>query len=264
MSQFIVLPRIEVRNANAQPVWWMVGPPPITAYLGFAHALALRLGAPTHEGVAVVHHDIQFLGEMFHGTLYPNQFRAASFVDNDDYSSKNRYVLSSQPTARCHLEVSLVVQLADDATFGLEEISRFLRGARLAGGSIIDHRAPKHVYDDNASTDASTAIGSGFSVTERQDLMALAHGDRDMLDVVLRVTRPIEKRIENQEWLMPTALGYLEITERKQRAKARGGMLHAYAEPLIGLVQYRPLRTTGLHFWRYHQPISSAFVATTH
>ncbi|HEB71385.1 MAG TPA: type I-F CRISPR-associated protein Csy2, partial [Nitrospirae bacterium] len=43
MSQYLLIPRLEVKNANAQPAWWIIGPPPMTAYAGFAQALALSI-----------------------------------------------------------------------------------------------------------------------------------------------------------------------------------------------------------------------------
>lgn len=269
MSQFVVLPRVEIRNANAQPAWWMIGPPPLTAYVGFAHALALAIGATSHEGIAVVHHDIQFLGETHWDfgieTLLPHQFRAASFIDKEDYSSKNPHVLSSQPTARCHLNASLVIRFPDDALFRFSDVTTFLRGGRIAGGTVIGHGKPAYFPPAGEDLAAVTkAVGSGHSIISRQDLMVKTEADRDMLDVVLRLTRPVEKRSDDQKWLQPTSLGYVEITPRQKRRNVRGGFPHAYAEPLVGLVQYRTLREVGLHFWRYHHPRPNVFLASTH
>lgn len=264
MSQYLVIPRLEIRNANAQPAWWMIGPPPVTAYLGFAHAMSLAISAGIHDGIAIVHHDVQFLGEQFVNTLLPHQFRSASFIDNDDYSSKNKHVLSSQPTARCHVIVSIVVRFKDDTAFGLKDaLPSFLRRGRIAGGSIIDHEKPKHVRAMGELSEVKNAIGSGFSIVSRQDLMVMEEGDRDMLDVLLRLIRPAEKLTDDAKWLLPTSLGYIEISPRKQRRNVRGGFPHAYAEPLVGLVQYQSLRRAGLHFWLYHHPKPNTFIAST-
>lgn len=264
MSQYIVIPRLEIRNANAQPVWWMIGPPPVTAYLGFAHALSRAIDAGSHDGIAIIHHDIQFLGERHGNGLFPHQFRAASLIDKSDYSSKNKHVLSSQPTARCHLSVSMVLRFGDRAVFGLEgALPSFLRGGRIAGGTIVECQEPKYFSLMNDLSEVVKAVGSGFSLVSRQDLMVKAESDRDMLDVMLRLTRPTKIRVDDQKWLMPTSLGYIEISPRKQRRNVRGDFPHAYAEPLVGLVQYQSLREAGLHFWRYH-PKSNAFIASTH
>ena len=267
MSHYIVIPRVEVRNANAQPVWWIIGPPPVTAYVGFAHALSLHLNAGRHDGIAVVHHDIQYLGEtsLDYGTktLLPHQFRAASFINKDDYSSKNAHVLSSQPTARCHLTASLVIRFDDDASFSEEAIASFVHGGRLAGGTIIEYGKPVMLADEDDIDKVVKAVGAGFSLIERQDLMVKQAGDRDMLDVLLRLTKRVKERDEDRNWLLPTALGYAEITPRQQRKNVRGDFPHAYCEPLVGLAQYKSIRDAGLQFWRFTHPLPSVVLAST-
>lgn len=267
MSHYIVIPRVEVRNANAQPAWWIIGPPPVTAYVGFAQALTLHLNAGLHDGIAVVHHDIQFLGETSwdYGTktLLPHQFRAASFINKDDYSSKNAHALSSQPTARCHLTVSLVIKFDDNASFSGTAIVPFLHGGRLAGGTIIDHGEPVVLIDEDDIDKVVKVVGTGFSLIERQDLMVKQDGDRDMLDVLLRLTKRVKEPDEDRNWLLPTTLGYVEITTRQQRKNVRGDFPHAYCEPLVGLAQYRSIRDAGLAFWRFTHPLPSVFAAST-
>lgn len=267
MSHYVIIPRIVVSNANAQPVWWIIGPPSVTAYLGFAHALALHLKAGRHDGIAIVHHDIQFLGEtnLDFGVLthFPNQFRAASFIDKADYSSKNPHALSSQPTARCHLTVSVVIKFGDDASFSQEAIDPFLRSGRLAGGTIIERGEPVVLADEDDIDKVVKVVGAGFSLIERQDLMVKQDGDRDMLDVLLRLTKRVRERDEDRNWLLPTTLGYAEITPRQQRKNVRGDFAHAYCEPLVGLVQYRSIRDAGLQFWRFTRPLPSVFAAST-
>lgn len=279
----LILSHLDVRNANAQPAWWIIGPPPPTAYAGFAHALALALGAERCRGFAVVHHDIQFLGETVGRNLHPHQFRAASFIDENDHvkapnpdnptklreqpsvrSSNNatvgRHPLSSQPTARCHLNVSLALAFDDDDALDIDHaLPRFLRGARLAGGALNGYRESKQVEGAQAVV---KFLKGGRALHERQDLMVREEGERDMLDVVLRLTDP-QRRDATPPWLMPTALGYRAITPFRERRNARNGLPHAYAEPLVGLVQYRALRDGPLPFWRAVQPDAATFLLTT-
>ncbi len=272
MSKYIVIPNIKVQNANAQPAYWMVSAPSITAYVGFAHALAMCIGEKAHEGIAIVHHDIQFLGEKLTGengqhNLFPHQFRAAGFIDKDDYVA-NGHSLSDQPTARCHLNISLVVAMPEKSKIDSTSIERFLRGARLAGGSIIKFGEIK--YDCNNHEAAINAIRkTGFSIVERQDLMELQNGDRDIIDVILRntlryVEKPNkEKLTDNTGWIVPSCLGYTGISSLKKRNKSRNELPHIYVEPLVGLIQYQSVRTAGLHFWRYKNPQTNLFIVTT-
>lgn len=280
MSAYLLIPEIEVRNANAQPVWWMIGPPPITAYLGFARALCLHLGdGAKMDGLAIVHHDIQFLGEeftrisksghLFYEDFRPHQFRAASFIDEKkDYSSTNKHALSSQPTARCHIKVSLVIRFDEESKFLSNTLeSGFLRGGRIAGGQIVRHGAHRIFVGHDALAKVRRSIGPGWLIVERQDLMKKEESDRDMLDVLIRQTVLFKTKEERQKnpWLLPTNLGFIQISERKNRKNVRDGLPHAYAEPLVGIVQYKSLgdKNLGLEFWRYQTPTSRVFVAST-
>lgn len=269
---YLVIPRIQVRNANAQPAWWMVGPPPMTAYAGFSHALSLALGLAGCEGFGVVHHDIQFLGEEVDWIFRPHQFRAASFIDKSDYSSKNKYALSTQPTARCHLVVSMVIKLHEDDAVDLEHLlPKFLRGGRLAGGTIVG-RGKVDLFDTLERV--IDYIKTGQAIHERQDLMVMQEGDRDMLDVMLRLTKRFKSKAhakdkydgvnkDSHPWLLPTSLGYLAITEFQQRRKVRGDLPHAFVEPLVGMVQYKSIRSLGIPIWRPTNPDANTFLLTT-
>lgn len=278
MSHYLVIPEIEVRNANAQPAWWIIGPPPITAYMGFAHAFGLHLQA-LPNGIAILHHDIQFLGETIGGSFRPNQFRSASFIDDQDYNSKNPSVLSSQPTARCHVSVSLVLRFSEDCVLSERTATSFLRGRRLAGGDIVRYGKPFLLAEQNDPEAVRQFVHrnirrSLWSLVDRSDLMIPVEGDRDPLDTLLRVTRRFESpkapqsgsieapSDDDRAWLTPTTLGYAEISERKHRRNVREGLLHAYAEPLVGLVQYKPLRHSGLKFWSSTSPMPGVYLAS--
>jgi CRISPR type I-F-associated protein Csy2 len=264
---YLIIPRIQVQNANAQPVAWIIGPPPVTAYAGFAHALALAAGATGHCGVGIVHHDIQFLGEEAYFTLNPHQFRAAGLIDPEDYA-KGGNNLSAQPSARCHLTVSLAIRFKADEALSITLVEPFLRGARLAGGSIVEHGFhPENsacFFDDEADVDVIiNAIGSGHAIHERQDLMQKQDHHTDILDTLLQAANQAKTPEADAHWLMPTALGYVQITPATKRNKSRGDIDHAFAEVLVGMVQYRLLRTEGLPFWRYTHPKPGVFVCAT-
>jgi CRISPR-associated protein Csy2 len=301
---YLVIPRIRIQNANAQPAWWMIGPPPMTAYAGFSHALALALGLSKCQGFGVVHHDIQFLGEFEgkKGLFLPHQFRAAMIVDENDHvkapnpakpgkmkeqpsvrtskmSVVDRHPLSSQPTARCHLSVSLVIKWDEDDDVDLESaFPRFMRGARLAGGAIVEHGK---ICLLDSTEEVIKFLKSGHAIHERQDLMVMQEGERDMLDVMLRLTdpqlrfaaankakspsggKPDDAEDDSHSWLMPTTLGYLAITEFQNRKNVRGGLPHAFAEPLVGMVQYQTLHRAGIPIWKAANPDAQTFIVTT-
>lgn len=266
---------MEISNANAQPVWWMVSAPSMTAYAGFAHALARALGATGHEGVAVIHHEIQFLGEHIREKhveiFHPQQFMAAGFIDNSDYA-KGSKSLSSQPTVRCHLKVSLIIAMGDDIKISPHKIEAFLRGARLAGGSLVKYH--RTCCDIETHKGCADYVGSGYVIIERQDLMCKNSEDRDCIDTFLRVTRrytnswnnnskPIDCQNNDNAWVVPTCLGYVGISPLEKRNKVRNELPHLYVEPLIGLVQYKNIREAELELWRYLNREPNVFILST-
>lgn len=283
MSKYITIPKLVITDANAQPAWWLVGAPPITAYTGFARALtrALCQGRDEvhHEGIAIIHHDLQFAGDVLDDPkhLLVHQRRAASFISKADYPSGS-HALSHQPTARCRLEASLVIRLPDTLAVSLDTVHQFLRGGRLAGGTIMPFRQQERMAyfssDEDVTQTEKQTLTSGFSVVDQSHLLRADYTPgRDPLDRLLirtrRLDRPHHAAADAQmPWLMPTTVGYREITTRTIRHQVRRSepsdpVLHAYAEPLVGLVQYQSFRTAGLHFWKMHTKESGIHVATT-
>lgn len=272
---YVLLPRLQVQAANAQSAWWLINAAPVVAATLFAHNLGRQTGR-FPVGVGIVHHDAQFLGEHFwsyrHLRFHPQQRRGSIFIDKHDYpqprkGETQRPTLSLQPTATCHLNWSLLLAYADGGP-SANKLNAFLSRARLAGGQIINHGKPQTLEDAEA---VLKAVRSGYWLIERDDLMA----EGDPLDALLRATtqRPAKKALSSEEedepalssWIVPATLGYAPLTAFARRGGAREGYPHAYAEPLVGLVQY-----VSVHqypgprppLWRHAWLDSDVFVVT--
>lgn len=256
--KYLWLPRLSISNANAQPSAWLVAAPSPTAYLGFAHQTGRVLGTFI-SGVAIVHHHLEFRAEKFDRGLAPHQFRAAGLINGTDYASSNKHALALQPSVRCNVTVSLALECADDASLAADVLDDWLARARIAGGTLSpDFGAPLRGLNLDQLTEQ---LKTGFSVVERSDLMKVEAGDRDRLDAFLRATAR-DQQITHP-WVSPALLGYRAITAFKTRERTRGDYAHAFAEPLIGLTQFKPVREEGLKFWRYRRPSPDRFLATT-
>jgi CRISPR-associated protein Csy2 len=264
--QYLVLRRLSARNVNALPAWWFVGAPGPASYLGFAHALA-RASQPSDAcwpDVAIIHHDFEVLAETPAGamTLLPHQQRGVSLMNMDDYAKdkapiKQRPLLSSQPTVRGHVTVTLVLRLPADAVFSLQTAQSFLSTARLAGGNVAGIGRVELVDSMDA---VNSLVSGGFAVHERSDLMYAGEAI-DPLAAVLAATAP--GSFESNPWVTPAALGYALLTSARERSLTRDGYPHAFAEPLVGLIQYRSLREAPPPFWRFTHPHPRAIVAST-
>ena len=316
MSQIILIPRIKVQNANLQTSGFILGGAPLMAAAMFCHNLARQLNTQD-LGFILVHHDRQDIGGTAYGRFTPAQRRGAVFVGKKDYSSKNKYALSLQPTASCHLEISLIVDFG--RVRQMNRLVNRVQQSRFAGGQIISV-GELVAYD--STQQALEQLRNGFVLQDRKALLQhyqqqhqlnrvqalvqlLAHkpdtvlpepslpesaqrhfsdpeileqklSDPDFSKTDLSKPQPEQKL----SWLSATTLGYALLEQpTTQRTGVRQADAiqstatqptpHAYAEPLIGLIQYQSLRAAQQVndsaqleqlYWRYGWPQSDVFL----
>lgn len=249
MSRYVVIPRMRVQNANMQTNGVLLGGVPLFAANMFAHHLARQLGTQ-EEGIIYIHHDQQRLGGQAYGRFTPAQRRGAVFIGKKDYSSKNKYALSLQPTASCHLEFSLVIKFSS-SRISPEKLTNILKRSRFAGGQIIEFLEIT-IHAENELENALKKIKTGFAILDRQDLL-IEYQQRKQINRVQAFTQLLALKAEalrtffndqNLSWISATNLGYalLEpLTDQRagiRQAQDQETTAHAYAEPLTGIVQY--------------------------
>ena len=245
---YLLFPRLRIRAANAMAGNLAISPTPVLACVLFGHNLGLKTGCRPQR-VAIVHHDAQLLGEYGNDGFYdfhPQQRRGATFIDSIDYSSKNPHALSLQPTASCHLTLSLLFEVK--GSIDRQRIESFLRTARIAGGNI-DHHGEIAAADDLDDLH----LPKGFWLIERSDLLQSEASPVDAL--VAAIGRKAAKAEAStgqtgeetpplpESWMAASVLGYAMTTPFEARAGVRQTdhgetPLHAFCEPLLGLVQY--------------------------
>lgn len=286
MSRYVVIPRMRVQNANMQTNGVLLGGVPLFAANMFAHHLARQLGTQ-EEGIIYIHHDQQRLGGQAYGRFTPAQRRGAVFIGKKDYSSKNKYALSLQPTASCHLEFSLVIKFAS-SRISPEKLTNILKRSRFAGGQIIEFLEIT-THAENELETALKKIKTGFAILDRQDLL-IEYQQRKKINRVQAFTQLLALKADalrtffndqNLSWISATNLGYalLEpLTDQRagiRQAQDQETTAHAYAEPLTGIVQYFSLgeilrknteaQDDSWHnlqklLWTYHWPQDDIFL----
>ncbi|EKU52245.1 CRISPR type I-F/YPEST-associated protein Csy2 [Acinetobacter sp. WC-323] len=249
MSRYVVIPRMRVQNANMQSNGLLLGGVPLFAANMFAHHLARQLGTQ-EQGIIYIHHDQQRLGGQAYGRFTPAQRRGAVFIGKKDYSSKNKYALSLQPTASCHLEFSLVIKFSS-SRISPEKLTNILKRSRFAGGQIIEF-LDISTHAENELEAALKKIKTGFAILDRQDLL-VEYQQRKQINRVQAFTQLLALKADalraffndpNLSWISATNLGYalLEpLTDQRagiRQAQDQETTAHAYAEPLTGIVQY--------------------------
>jgi CRISPR-associated protein Csy2 len=240
----LLISNMEIQHANIHNTSFMLGGPPLFAAYAFAHAMGRSVGFNV-SGIALVHHEMNPRGQFMYGVFSPEQRRGAAFTfssgHSKDYSSKNKHALSLQPVATAHMRMSIIVEI--DELSDIEGVCDFLSTAKLSGGHIIDHGKPV-VYESieeafsKKRSDRNVGIKNGFLVMDRRDLME----PRENKNQAELFVEAIGFKNDSQSWISAACIGYAAITNIEFREFSREGYPHAFAEPLIGLVQYRSLR----------------------
>lgn len=246
MSHYLTIPHIQVQAANLSNSNLVTGGPQLMAAHLLAEALARNAQFRSKvTGILYVHHHITPLGEKVYGVFRPQQRRAAAFTFTNkkgkDYSSTNPHALSLQPTASAHLQLSLVIELSGYES-PAEPVDKFLRRARFAGGSILNHGP---VVGGGSIEEATEGIRSGYVILDRRDLMTTGHGATPV-DRLVTALGQWPSAGDDNHWLSATCVGYAGLSPFENRAGIREGdkgYQHAFCEPLIGLIQFQPWRT---------------------
>ena len=189
-NHVLLLPHLQVRNANAvsSPMTW--GFPPPSAFTGFAHALERKLRAQgavlSVVGVAVVAHRFE-----------PQVTQPAGRYHKVFNLTRNPSDKDGNPSAiveegRAHLELSLVLALSCDGfvdtTTGeqlAQQAYNLVLGMRLAGGSVMPplatepaHRAaqwlkwPDRDEQAQAWRQLRKQLLPGFALVSREGLLS--------------------------------------------------------------------------------------------
>ena len=244
----LILPRLQVQNANAisGPLSW--GFPSPTAFTGFAHALERRLRqsgalAQGFGGVGILCHGFDPL------VTQPAGKRTRVFNLTRNPMGKDGASTALVEEGRVHLEVTLVIAVKDEL-YGsegqafAEAAAHVAQGMRLAGGSILPTRPGKrHAAQWESLPDHLEVQTASFRKLRRRLLPGFALVQRDVLlkarlaelgegatalDALLDLTRlniePITADPEKPEevewqlrkrlgWLVPLPIGYGGISE---------------------------------------------------
>jgi len=252
----ILLPRLQVQNANtiSGPLTW--GFPSPTAFAGFVHALERCLADELDEGfggVGIVCH--QFDPQVTKpGGKYTQVFNLTR-----NPTGKKGETLAIVEEGRVHMEVSLVIALydhldEDDRNDLIDTLMQLIYTLRLAGGSILPQRngrryAP-HYFSLPRDSESQHKIFRqlcrrllpGFALVQREDRLQERLNEMqaeektaqaNALDALLDLSRlnmEPESEPDNPDevqwrartepgWLVPIPIGYAAISPLYEAGK---------------------------------------------
>ncbi len=290
MRRFLLIPHIKVHNANAMSSPYTIGFPAMTAWLGAVHALQRHiqqqgLDDVTLTSVAVSCHQFDLQTYKGPGDFVNSIVSTANPLDKD--GSRPAFI----EEARCHLEVSLLVEYQGLDSDDLEQFKTLVNNQllcmKLAGGDVLSAQAvepiPVDEEDEQAVKKVLGKLMLGYVLIERRDLMikAMQEENKDALDALLDHLKVMHRSKQDAEgkvtwtssrltsgWIVPIATGFQGISESGTAKHQRDNITpHRFAESVVTLGEFvMPYRIKDLDnmLWQYHvEPEKNLYLCQT-
>ena len=278
MSIYLLLPRLHIHNANALSSPFTVGFPAMTAWLGAAHFLEriwireVKFRSVRAEKVGVVSHEFSL------NTYKGKKDFVHSIVGTGNPLKKTGERSSFIEEARCHLKVSLVLQIKNLDPFAkdyfLDLIARSLQKMKFASGDLLSFDTLKTFADsEGQQRKLISYLMPGYGLIERRDIMREAMEKKDALDALLDGIKVKYKSEKDKEgtvswppgkrkypgWIVPIATGFhgiSDVTKAGDTLNQRDPSVpHRFAESVVTLGEFvMPYRFDSISelLWQYN------------
>jgi CRISPR-associated protein Csy2 len=266
MRKILLIPRIQIHNANALSSPYTIGFPAMSSWLGFMHNLQRKLNT-NFTGIIISCHDITL-----HRYKGENDFNY-SIISTSNPLDKSGKRPSFIEEARCDLEVSIAIEYEtiDNWDEFKSKLISLLHTLKIASGDVIEfdaQRIEKINIDEWEEKDFNGFIRKlmpGFCLVSRKDLMQKEmKQDRDAIDSLLEyvkttteITKGKKQKPTNKSkgWIVPIATGFQAITDLNNVKNSRcENTKHRFAESVITLGEFKmPYHFDDLDemLWRY-------------
>ena len=278
MRHFLLIPHLKIHNANAMSSPYTIGFPAMTAWLGAVHALQRKLkqqGCDLNlNKVAVSCHDFNLQTYKGRGDFVHSIVSTANPLDKDG----NRPAFIEE--ARCHLEVSLLIEIESSSKRQRDQLLDLVNGIvasmKFTSGDVLSVK-PCTILNFDDDEDQSQQLRPilnklmlGHVLIERRDLVIQSMQDgKDALDSVLDYLNVTHSSIQDEDgkvtwtskrkaqgWLVPIAVGFQGISELGHAKNQRDvNTLHRFAESVLTLGEFvMPYRIESIDqlLWQYH------------
>lgn len=253
-KHYLIIPHLQILNANAASSPITVGFPSMPSWLGMAHALERN-----------IHQRYDYLKDISLPRLAISchSFNFRAFDDKKNFTKSligssnplvknNKGVFERPPfieEAHCHLNVTLLFELngiteTDILDSVLDAVKQELPLLKAAGGDIIcsekDLKRWKitTLSDDERFYAITNKLLPGTVLIERSDLMKYDDGDHDALDNLFET---LNKKKDAKGWLVPINVGYKDLSGAIEVSNQRDYQYeHHFAEPVLTIGEFIP------------------------
>ncbi|EGR2460919.1 type I-F CRISPR-associated protein Csy2 [Vibrio cholerae] len=277
----LILPHLKIHNANALSSPFTVGFPAMTAWLGFVHALERKLSQAglsdlMLHSAAVVSHRCDVQTHKGEGDFVHSIIGTANPLDKD--GSRSAFI----EEARCHLDVSLVIEWSGNEEQVqqpefTEQLQAVIATMKVAGGDVLAVGKPsvKSVITEDDTGRVLRQLMPGYVLIERRDLMidAMQQGD-DAIDALLGYLTVHHhcEQLEDQSvvwhsqrktsgWIVPIATGFQGISPLGEAKNQRDPSVpHRFAESVVTLGEFvmaHKIKHLDDILWQYHPDLEN-------
>ncbi|EGR2501546.1 CRISPR-associated protein [Vibrio cholerae] len=277
----LILPHLKIHNANALSSPFTIGFPAMTAWLGFVHALERKLSQAglsdlMLHSAAVVSHRCDVQTHKGEGDFVHSIIGTANPLDKD--GSRSAFI----EEARCHLDVSLVIEWSGNEEQVqqpefTEQLQAVIATMKVAGGDVLAVGKPsvKSVITEDDTGRVLRQLMPGYVLIERRDLMidAMQQGD-DAIDALLGYLTVHHhcEQLEDQSvvwhsqrktsgWIVPIATGFQGISPLGEAKNQRDPSVpHRFAESVVTLGEFvmaHKIKHLDDILWQYHPDLEN-------
>ncbi|EOX3354156.1 type I-F CRISPR-associated protein Csy2 [Vibrio cholerae] len=277
----LILPHLKIHNANALSSPFTIGFPALTAWLGFVHALERKLSQAglsdlMLHSAAVVSHRCDVQTHKGEGDFVHSIIGTANPLDKD--GSRSAFI----EEARCHLDVSLVIEWSgNDEELQQPDFTQQLQAViatmKVAGGDVLSVGKPsiKSVITEQDTAQVLRQLMPGYVLNERRDLMidAMQQG-ADAIDALLGYLTVHHhcEQLEDQSvawhsqrktsgWIVPIATGFQGISPLGEAKNQRDPSVpHRFAESVVTLGEFvmaHKIKHLDDILWQYHPDLEN-------
>lgn len=278
MRHFLLIPHLQLHNANAMSSPYTIGFPAMTAWLGAVHALQRKLNQQGCDlnlsKVAVSCHKFNLQTYKGRGDFVHSIVGTANPLDKDG----NRPAFIEE--ARCHLDVSLLIEVESlskkKREHLLEIVQSIVASMKFASGDVLSVKNCSILdFDEDEDQEKQlrpilNKLMLGHVLIERRDLvLAGMQEGKDALDSVLDYLKVTHSSTQDEEgkvtwtskrkaqgWFVPIAVGFQGVSELGQAKNQRDANTpHRFAESVLTLGEFvMPFRIESIDqlLWQYH------------
>ncbi len=286
MKSILLLPHIKIKNANALSSPYTIGFPAMTAWLGAVHALQRKLNQADFEelkfkSVGVACHDLNLQTHKGRGDYVHSIVSTGNPLDKD--GGRPAFI----EEARCHLDVSLIIEVEnlpfDDSEL-IDQVMACLQRLKMASGDILSCGKIEllTIHDEVTHRALMRKLMPSYVLIERRELMIDAHpprppskgGEQDAIDTLLDYLTIQHRCVENEDgsiewtrsrkikgWIVPIATGFHGISNLGKAENARDMTTpHRFAESVVTLGEFvMPHRIKNLDeiLWQYSADVEN-------